>query len=136
MITIRDVKDIRRSTGLTQKAFAEMFGIPINTLRKWEQHEAAPPPYLVRLIAKSLPSPENALEKIEDSKGNVYYYDSTKMLVMDSSGNAIPIHEDLEGVKRKNLGLYLHDLFEAYYKIQEKFDRDCRFDKEENIIWI
>ncbi len=136
MITIRDVKDIRRSTGLTQKAFAEMFGIPINTLRKWEQHEAAPPTYLVRLIAKSLPSPENALEKIEDSKGNVYYYDSTKMLVMDSSGNAIPIHEDLEGVKRKNLGLYLHDLFEAYYKIQEKFDRDCRFDKEENIIWI
>ena len=136
MITIRDVKDIRRSTGLTQKAFAEMFGIPINTLRKWEQHEAAPPPYLVRLIAKSLPSPENALEKIEDSKGNVYYYDSTKMLVMDSSGNAIPIHEDLEGVKRKNLGLYLHDLFEAYYNIQEKFDRDCRFDKEENIIWI
>ena len=136
MIIIRDVKDIRRSTGLTQKAFAEMFGIPINTLRKWEQHEAAPPTYLVRLIAKSLPSPENALEKIEDSKGNVYYYDSTKMLVMDSSGNAIPIHEDLEGVKRKNLGLYLHDLFEAYYKIQEKFDRDCRFDKEENIIWI
>lgn len=136
MITIRDVKDIRRSTGLTQKAFAEMFGIPINTLRKWEQHEAAPPTYLVRLIAKSLPSPENALEKIEDSKGHVYYYDSTKMLVMDSSGNAIPIHEDLEGVKRKNLGLYLHDLFEAYYKIQEKFDRDCRFDKEENIIWI
>lgn len=136
MITIRDVKDIRRSTGLTQKAFAEMFGIPINTLRKWEQHEAAPPTYLVRLIAKSLPSPENALEKIEDSKGNVYYYDSTKMLVMDSSGNAIPIHEDLEGVKRKNLGLYLHDLFEAYYNIQEKFDRDCRFDKEENIIWI
>ena len=136
MITIRDVKEIRRSTGLTQKAFAEMFGIPINTLRKWEQHEAAPPTYLVRLIAKSLPSPENALEKIEDSKGNVYYYDSTKMLVMDSSGNAIPIHEDLEGVKRKNLGLYLHDLFEAYYNIQEKFDRDCRFDKEENIIWI
>ena len=136
MITIREVKDIRRSTGLTQKAFAEMFGIPINTLRKWEQHEAAPPTYLVRLIAKSLPSPENALEKIEDSKGNVYYYDSTKMLVMDSSGNAIPIHEDLEGVKRKNLGLYLHDLFEAYYNIQEKFDRDCRFDKEENIIWI
>lgn len=136
MITIRDVKDIRRSTGLTQKAFAEMFGIPINTLRKWEQHEAAPPTYLVRLIAKSLPSPENALEKIEDSKGHVYYYDSTKMLVMDSSGNAIPIHEDLEGVKRNNLGLYLHDLFEAYYKIQEKFDRDCRFDKEENIIWI
>ena len=136
MINIRDIKEIRRSTGLTQKAFAEMFGIPLNTLRKWEQHEAAPPTYLVRLIAKSLPSPENALEKIEDSKGNVYYYDSTKMLVMDSSGNAIPIHEDLEGVKRKNLGLYLHDLFEAYYNIQEKFDRDCRFDKEENIIWI
>jgi hypothetical protein len=26
-------------------------------------------------------------------------------------------------------------LFEAYYEIQDKFDRDCRFDKTEDIIW-
>lgn len=132
----RDIKEIRESTGLTQKAFAEMFEIPVSTLRKWEQHEAAPPAYLIRLIAKSLPTPEAALEKIKDSKGNTYYYDSGKMAVLDSMGNEILIQENLDGVKRKNLGLYLRELFEAFYDIQEKFNRDCRFDKKEDIIWI
>ena len=27
------------------------------------------------------------------------------------------------------------DLFEEFYAIQEKFNRDCKYDKEEDILW-
>ena len=50
-------------------------------------------------------------------------------------GNRITIQEDLEGVKEQNLALYLEDLFEGFYRLQDKFDRDCRYDKEEDILW-
>ena len=43
--------------------------------------------------------------------------------------------EDLDGVKEKNLSLYVADLFESYYEIVDKFNRDCRLDKTEDIIW-
>ena len=55
---------------------------------------------------------------------------------MDSTGNAIYVTEDLDDVKEKNLSLYVSDLFESFYEIQSRFDRDCRYDKEEDIIWI
>jgi putative transcriptional regulator len=37
-----DVRAIRRGTGLTQEAFARAFGIPLTTLRDWEQGRARP----------------------------------------------------------------------------------------------
>ena len=32
-----DIKSVRHATELSQKAFSERFGIPIGTLRNWEQ---------------------------------------------------------------------------------------------------
>ena len=131
----KDIKELRESTGMTQKAFAENYGIPLSTLRKWEQYEATPPAYMVSLLARSLPSGSASLEEIHDASGNAYYYDEKKKAVLDKRGNCIYINEDLKGVKRQNLGLYLHDLFEGYYALQKKFDRDCKFDKQEDILW-
>jgi hypothetical protein len=56
-------------------------------------------------------------------------------MVSDGRGNCILIREDLEGVKEQNLALYLTDLFKGFYEIQDKFDRDCKYDKEEDILW-
>ena len=129
------IKELRNMTGMTQKAFAEMYGIPLSTLRKWEQGEASPPPYVLRLIARTLPSTKDALQKIQGSDGIIYYYDVNKQIVMDRKGNEIIIQENLEGVKKQNLEIYLRELFESFYEIQEKFNRDCRYDKEDDILW-
>ena len=129
------VRELRESTGMTQKAFAELFDIPLSTLRKWEQGEASPPPYVVRMMARLLPFERADLKEINSQKGNKYYYDNAKKLLIDSKGNAINIEESIEGVKEENLPIYVEDLFEAFYEIQERFNRDCRFDKEEDIIW-
>ena len=131
-----DIKELRESTGLTQKAFAEMYGIPISTLRKWEQGEASPAAYVVNLLARTLPSTNSSLQKITGRDGVSYYYDKNQKLISDMRGNKIFIQEDLDGVKEQNLALYLKDLFDSFYEIQEKFNRDCKYDKEEDIIWI
>lgn len=122
-------------TGMTQKAFADMYGIPLSTLRKWEQGESTPPSYVLNLIARTLPGTNTSLKKIQGKEGDSYYYDVNKKTISDVKGNTIIIQETLEGVKIQNLVLYLEELFEGFYEIQEKFNRDCRFDKEDDILW-
>lgn len=130
-----DIRELREATGMTQKAFAAMYGIPISTLRKWEQREASPAPYVVTLLARSLPSTDSSLHKFTDSDGVIYYYDKNQKSVSDTQGNKIFIQEDLEGVKTQNLVLYLRELFGNFYEIRDKFNRDCKYDKEEDILW-
>ena len=129
------IKELRDSTGMTQKDFANMYSIPLSTLRKWEQGEASPAPYVLNLLAKTLPCTDSSLKQIQGTDGTIYYYDIIKKTVADMRGNMIMIQEDLEGIKQQNLILYLQDLFEDFYRIQEKFNRDCRLDKEEDILW-
>lgn len=130
-----DIKELRESTGMTQKLFAETYGIPVSTLRKWEQKEASPAPYVVNLLARALPETDREFQKIAGKDGTFYYYDEKRKLISDMRGNKIYIEEDLHGVKKHNLVLYLEDLFRDFYAIQAKFNRDCRYDKEEDILW-
>ena len=129
------IRELRDSTGLTQNDFADMYGIPLSTLRKWEQGESSPAPYVLNLLARTLPSLQDTLWKICGTDGIVYYYDKNKRTVTDMRGNVIIVQEDLKEIKEQNLILYLQDLFEGFYAIQEKFNRDCRFDKEDDILW-
>ena len=131
----RNVKEIREATGMSQKAFAEMYGIPISTLRNWEQGMNSPAPYIVNLLSRTLPSMNSTLKKIDGKNGCSYYYDSNQKCVLDIKGNRIYVKEELEGVKEQNLALYLDDLFDGLYEIRDRFERDCKFDKEEDILW-
>lgn len=121
---------------MTQKEFAGLFGIPLSTLRKWEQGDASPPQYVESLIAKALPASDDSLQEIKGKEGSTFYYDKIKKCVLDSRGNSISVNENLSEVKEKNLELYITELFERFYEIQSKFERDCFFDKKEDINWI
>ena len=72
---------------------------------------------------------------LQQNKRKTYYYNTVKNEVSDVNGNRITIQADLVGVKEQNLALYLEDLFEGFYRLQDKFNRDCRYDKEEDILW-
>ena len=77
-----------------------------------------------------------SLKKIQGKNEKVYYYDNCpEGLYQICGGNRIYIQEDLEDVKEQNLVLYLEELFERFYEIQEKFNQDCKYDKEEDILW-
>ena len=49
-----DIKEIRQITGLSQREFSAFFGIPLGTLRNWEQGIAKPPEYVFNMIFASL----------------------------------------------------------------------------------
>ncbi len=130
------IKEMRMKTGLSQAKFAETFNIPVSTLRKWEQGDSSPSGYVIDLIARAIPSLNSSLEEISGRNNAIYYYDRNKKQLIDNKGNAILVKEDLEGVKRQNLRLYVSDLFESFYEIQSKFERDCYYDKKDDIVWI
>ncbi len=130
-----DIKEMRDMTRLTQREFAAKFDIPIGTLRRWEYGESKPAPYIIKLIALQLPVDQGKMEQIKDEEGNIFFYNKEAGYLMDMQGTRINIKDELEEVKKQNLILYIKDLFEAYYEILDKFDRDCRLDKTEDIIW-
>ena len=130
-----DIKEMRDMTRLTQREFAAKFDIPIGTLRRWEYGESKPAPYIIKLIALQLPIDQGKMEQIKDEEGNLFFYNKEAGYLMDMQGTRINIKDELEEVKKQNLILYIKDLFEAYYEILDKFDRDCRLDKTEDIIW-
>lgn len=129
------IRELRDRTGLSQSAFSKQYGIPLSTLRKWEQGEAEPADYLVKLLAQQIPSKNDRLETIISRDGTVFYFDKAAQTVSDACGNKIAVHDNLEGVKRQNLPLYIMDLFSAYYDAVEKFSSDCRYDRVEDFIW-
>ena len=130
-----DIKEMRDMTRLTQRDFAAKFDIPIGTLRRWEYGESKPAPYIIKLIALQLPVDQRKMEQIKDEEGNIFFYNKEAGYLMDMQGTRINIKDELEEVKKQNLILYIKDLFEAYYEILDKFDRDCKLDKTEDIIW-
>ena len=48
------ISDLRNITQMTQRQFAEYFGIPVGTLRNWEQGIANPPEYVFQMIITSI----------------------------------------------------------------------------------
>lgn len=44
------IKDLRARTGLTQREFAEHFGIPRRTIENWEQGKNKCPQYILNLL--------------------------------------------------------------------------------------
>ena len=48
------IKELRASTGLSQKGFSEHLGIPLRTIEDWEAGRRTPPEYIPRLISFQL----------------------------------------------------------------------------------
>lgn len=130
-----EIRELRFKTNLTQKGFSEKYGIPLSTLRKWEQGESRTPYYVLRYIESSLPDYKEDYEKIINNKKDCYFLDRKNKRIGDSLGNWISFNEDINNVNKENLVLYIDNLFQNYYKVIKSFDNDLFFDKKEKIIW-
>lgn len=53
-MTYSDVKSARKTAGLTQKAMADMFKIPIRTVSDWERGLRKPPEWVCMLLCNAL----------------------------------------------------------------------------------
>ncbi len=64
--TFPDVKAIRTNLGLTQPAFAARFGLPVGSVRDWEQGRVVPDGaarVLLRVIERNPKAVEDALAR-------------------------------------------------------------------------
>lgn len=129
-----EIKLLREKTKMTQRQFANTFNIPLSTLRKWEQGESNPAPYLVKLISRLININNSDLQLIKSNTRD-YYYDSINNIVYDSYSNGIKIKYDLNKINKHNICIYLDKLFDKYYIIQDSFNKDCEYDLKEDIIW-
>lgn len=50
MSPVEDLKELRKSLGLSQSQFAKKFGIPCRTIQKWECGASEPKPYLLAMM--------------------------------------------------------------------------------------
>lgn len=50
------VLEMRRASAMSQREFAEHYGIPVRTLQQWEQGKSFPPSYVVSMMEKLRPS--------------------------------------------------------------------------------
>ena len=48
------VAEIRKTTGMSQSAFAKFCDIPVRTLQDWEQERRVPPPYVPGMMLRRL----------------------------------------------------------------------------------
>lgn len=53
---MKNIKEVRMDTGLSQSKFAAKFGIPVGTLQAWEQRRQDPPVYIISMIETILNS--------------------------------------------------------------------------------
>lgn len=129
-----EFKLLREKTKMSQKQFADVFEIPLSTLRKWEQGESNPPTYIYKMISKLINIDNPNLVLIKGNNRD-YYYDQIDSCVYDNLSNCIKIKQDLSKIKKDNLPIYLDRLFDDFYIIQNSFDEDCIYDLKEDIIW-
>lgn len=58
MRRVSPAKFVRQKLAMTQEAFAAAYGIPIETLRAWERHEAEPDPVALSYLRAIEQAPE------------------------------------------------------------------------------
>ena len=60
-----NIKELRKASGMTQKAFADYFNIPKRNIENWEQGVNEVPKYLIELIEYKLLN-ERIIQRIEN----------------------------------------------------------------------
>lgn len=67
------VKKLREKVNMSQREFADLFHIPLNTLCQWESGRRTPPRYVLLMMAKILGADlEVSAEKCIDQEPDKY----------------------------------------------------------------
>lgn len=59
-----EIKELRKSSKMTQQAFADYFNIPLRTIQNWEGGQRKCPEYLIQLMAYKLKK-ERIIENVK-----------------------------------------------------------------------
>ena len=130
------IEEIRKTAKMSQRAFATYFGIPLGTLRNWEQNISQPPPYVIDMIYQSIRRDKminfetielmsiiieladlskNGIEEFtnasEHNKNGKIYYDKNSM---DEDGNYRVAHDVLIDYQHHDIVSYYDTEIDEY----------------------
>ncbi len=126
-----EFRELRHYAGKSQQEFADFFGIPVGTLRNWEQGISSPPSYVYRMIFQgirrdkminvetikfmnllnelsdlTLNGIENFSNATSDTFGTKIFYDSKDQFKVVSDACIID-HHDIIGYYESELNEYI-----------------------------
>lgn len=90
------IKELRKITGLSQRRFADYFGLNVRTLQDWELGRTQPPVYLPNLLERIL-----KMESMNDSS------DSSALIYKDRNGVVLKTDEGI--IVKNNAGRVLFE---------------------------
>jgi transcriptional regulator with XRE-family HTH domain len=61
--------EMRKGSNLSQRQFAELFGIPVRTIQQWEQGKSTPPAYVLDMMRTLLP--QKLRRRSEDARHRI-----------------------------------------------------------------
>lgn len=85
-----NLKELRTTTGLSQRAFADVFNIPVRTIQQWEQGISTPPPYVIDLLGHAVARYRTS--KTEDQRHWIPLKSSWKICIDDPFDNCERIY--------------------------------------------
>ena len=66
------VRDLRRKLKLTQEAFATRYGIPVSSIRDWEQHRYKPQPLAMSYLLVISGDPEGTARAYASERAKLH----------------------------------------------------------------
>jgi len=106
---IQPLKAVRENLGLTQLEISKLIGVPINTIRNWEQETRSPSEWTVNLLIDRILRESNEQHTVVDEETGILSFLTIKRYVAKIAGNY-----DIERIY----------LFGSYVKGQAKENSD------------
>lgn len=124
------IVEYRKNRNLSQQKFADLYNVPVSTLRKWEQKESKPSRYFVDMLKNN--EKDNHLITLKNDN-KTYMFDSKKKIVYNNSGTGIMVNYDITTINKNNLFIILDQLFEDYTMMIGRFATMCILESKGDI---
>lgn len=122
------IKDLRISSRMTQKQFAEYFNIPVRTIEDWEAGRRKPPEYVAELIRYKIEKEEdmNRTKLLNEIKDNMYWENMFAHVWKEKNDYIVEFNvEDIEILDKENY-IGKVNLSEWYWNDTDGFDLESK----------
>ena len=123
------LKELRKTTGLTQKSFSKEIGIPLRTLQNWENGESNIKPEKAKLLADYFSVPVSYLLGYDDK---LTIGDAIDILNAVSAGTVSPDNE----IAKKIIESQNRTIVNAKIAMEQNYEKTKGFDLISNVRFL